>query len=46
MKRWIRDFWRKYCYFDLKKETMFVMNDASMHELDVIKEKLTIEKHL
>ena len=46
MKRWICDSWRKYSYFDLKKETMLVMNDSSMHKLDVIKKKLTIEKHL
>ena len=46
MKRWISDIWRKYSYFDLKKETMLVMDDASMHKLDVIKKKLTIEKHL
>ena len=30
----------------IKKETMFVMDDAYMHKLDVIKEKLTIEKPL
>ena len=39
MKRWISDIWRKYSYFDLKKETMLVMDDASMHKLDVIKKK-------
>ena len=46
MKRWISDIWRKYSYFDLKKEAMLVMDDASMHKLNVIKKKLTIEKHL
>ena len=40
MKRWIIDIWRKYFYFDLKKETMLVMDDASMHKLDVIKKKI------
>ena len=46
MKRWISDIWREYSYLIIKKETMLVMDDASMHKLDVIKEKLTIEKHL
>ena len=39
MKRWISDIWKKYSYFDLKQETMLVRGDASMHKLDVIKEK-------
>ena len=38
MKRRISDILRKYSYFDLKKETMLVMDDASMHKLDVIKQ--------
>ena len=46
MKRWISDILRKYSYFDLKKETMLGMDDTSLHKLDVIKKKLTIEKHL
>ena len=40
MKRWICDIWRKYSYFDHKKETMLVMDDASMHKLDVIKQRI------
>ena len=40
MKIWISDIWRKYSYFELKNETMLVMDDASMHKLDVIKKKI------
>ena len=38
MKRLISDIWRKYSYFELKKETMLVKDDASIHKLDAIKE--------
>ena len=33
MKKWINEVWRKYSYFVVKKETMLVMDDASLHKI-------------
>ena len=40
MKKWINEVWRKYSYFIVKKETMLVMDDASMHKIDIVKDKI------
>ena len=40
MKKWIIDVWRKYTYFDLKKNTMLVLDDASMHKIKEVKEQI------
>ena len=40
MKKWINEVWRKYSYFIVKKETMLVMDDASMHKIDIVKNKI------
>ena len=36
----------EYIIILIFKKNMIVMDDVSMHKLDAIKEKLTIEKHL
>ena len=40
MRVWISEVWRKYCYFKLQKDTMLVMDDASMHKLENVRQKI------
>ena len=39
-EKWINKVWRKYSHFVLKKDTMHVMDDESMHKNDIVKDKL------
>ena len=40
MKKWIDEVWRKYSHFVLKKDMMLVMDDALMHKIDIVKDKI------
>ena len=39
-EKWIKEVWRKHSPFILKKDTMLVMDDASMHKIDIVKDKI------
>ena len=40
MKKWVNEVKRKYSHFVLKNGMMLVMDDSSMHRIDIIKDKI------
>ena len=40
MKKLIIKVWKKYSHFVLKKDTMLMTDDASMHKIDIVKDKI------
>ena len=43
-KKWINEVWKKYSHFVFKKGTMLVMDDALMHKIDMVKDKIKERK--
>ena len=39
-EKWVNEVWRKYSHFVVKKDMMLVMDDASMHKIDIVKDKI------
>ena len=40
MKKWIKEIWRKYSHFVLKKDTMLEIDDILMYKIDIVKDKI------
>ena len=40
MNKLINEIWRKYTYFLVKKDTILVMDEASMNKIDIVKDKI------
>ena len=40
MKLWISEVWRKYSHFEIQKDAMFVIDDAFIHKIKNIKQKI------
>ena len=40
MKKWINRIWRKNSHFVSNKVTMLVMDNVSMHKIDIVKDKI------
>ena len=43
-EKWINEVWRKYSHFVVKKDTILVMDDASMHKIDIVNDKIKVSK--
>ena len=39
-EKWINELWRNYSHFVVKKVTILVMDDASMHKIHIVKNKI------
>ena len=40
IKLWISEVWRKYFHFEFQKDTMFIIDDASLNKIENIQQKI------